>query len=55
MKLPLWVQVKVERFLDEQLPGSITLHTDGMKIRQVERKMIEREPPEGKPGMQEYG
>ena len=44
MKLPLWAQAAVERWLDELKPGSVTIHFDGTAVRQVEPRWVIREP-----------
>lgn len=54
MKLPLWAQVQVERFLDELKAGSVTIHTDGTAVRQVEVKLCHKPPVERPAGMTEY-
>lgn len=54
MKLPLWAQVQVERFLDELRPGSVTIHTDGGNVRQVEVRVLHKQPIERPQGMTEY-
>ena len=54
MKLPLWAQVQVERFLDELKAGSVTIHTDGTAVRQVEVKLCHKPPVERPQGMTEY-
>lgn len=54
MKLPLWAQVQVERALDELKPGSITIHTNGTQIQQVEVRLMHKEPKEQRLGHMEF-
>lgn len=44
MKLPLWAQAAVERWLDRLTPGSVTINFDGQAVRLVEVKEQIREP-----------
>jgi hypothetical protein len=54
MKLPLWVQIEVERGLDLMKPGHIEIHTNGLGKYKVKKCFEYTEPAEAKPGMPEY-
>lgn len=54
MKLPLWAQVQVERFLDELKEGSVTIQFDGTAVRKVKVEVFHKEPKDQRLGHLEF-